>query len=531
MFKKFLGVILAIILIVGSVVAVPAFAASDVTIQTNLEDGVTLKGSKKTFEVIARDAHGNKISSSATLNGEDIPVEWDDDVKTSFKLTFTEEGENEIIISAGGATKTLNVTYQKAEAGDVIGQATYCIELFTLGHNYLIEPTLVDIKEGENAAYALKAFIESNGYAMDYTGNIEDSFYLSGVESDTKTLEVPLAHNCPDYIIELLEQKYMYPDDERWEADWLGEFDYTYGSGWMYAVNGTFANVGFGNYYLSDGDVVRVQFTLCYGPDIGDNMMGGEPAYTVQNRDRLTALIAEINGSIVKDNAKVIAAKEQAFATVSLLNCTEDDITDAYNALNEIYVEEKRIAENTEIKIEDKATGIKLEAADGVFPKNTEIKLKKADDNTEKTASDALGEKAEKFVAYDITAMCHSSAVQPNGKVKVTFNIPENFDMSRVALVYIDDNGGLEEIASKIDSAAKTITAELEHFSTYAVIETAEKKTDTTNIKTETNDTVKTDDNTSPKTGDSAAPYVAVTMLFALVCVALSVSKAKKNEI
>ena len=134
-------------------------------------------------------------------------------------------------------------------------------------------------------------------------------------------------------------------------------------------------------------------------------------------------------------------------------------------------------------------------------------------------------------MAYDITAMCHSSAVQPNGKVKVTFNIPENFDMSRVALVYIDDNGGLEEIASKIDSAAKTITAELEHFSTYAVIETAEKKTDTTNIKTETNDTVKTDDNTSPKTGDSAAPYVAVPMLFALVCVALSVSKAKKNEI
>ena len=529
MFKKFLGIILAIILIVGSVVAVPAFAAGNVTIKTNLEDGATLKGSKKTFEVIARDAECKKISSTATLNGEAIPLEWDDDVKTSFKLTFTKEGKNEIIISAGGATKTLNVTYQKVEAGDVIGQATYCIELFTLGHNYLIEPTLVDIKEGENAAHALKAFIESNGYAMDYTGNIEDSFYLSGVESDAKTLEAPLAHNCPDYIMEILEQRYMYPEDERWDADWLGEFDYTYGSGWMYAVNGTFANIGFGNYYLSDGDVVRVQFTLCYGPDIGDNMMGGEPAYTVQNRDRLTALIAEINGSIVKDNTKVITAKEQAFATVSLLNCSADDITDAYDALNKVYSEEKRIAENTEIKVEDKTTGILLEAADGVFPKNTEIKVQKADDATNKTATEALVEKAEKFVAFDITAICDNSAVQPNGKVKVTFNIPENFDIRRVALVYIDDNGGLEEINSKIDSVAKTITAELEHFSTYAVIETAEKKSDTINTKTD--DTAKTDNNTSPKTGDNAAPYIAATMLFALICLALSVAKAKKNEI
>lgn len=530
MFKKFLGVILAIILIVGSVIAVPAFAESDVTIQTNLKDGETLKGSKKTFEVIARDDQGNKISSTATLNGEDIPVEWDDDVKTSFKLTFTEEGENEIIISAGGATKTLNVTYQKAEIGDVIGQATYCVELFTLGHNYLIEPTLVDIKEGENAAYALKAFIEGNGYAMDYTGNIENSFYLSGIESDTKALEVPLAHNCPDYIMELLEQKYMYPDDERWDADWLGEFDYTYGSGWMYAVNGTFANVGFGNYYLSDGDVVRVQFTLCYGPDIGDNMMGGEPAYTVENRDRLTALIAEINGSIVRDNDRVIAAKEQAVATVSLLNCSAEDILSAYNALNAVYIEEKTIAENTKIKFEDETTGAVFEAEDGVFPKNTELKIVELKAAALENANKALKNLAEASVVYDIIALCNGEAVQPEGKVKVAFKIPEKFDINRVAVVYIDEMGGTEKLAAVIDKEKKIATVELEHFSTYAIIETAEKKSDATNIKTETNNTEKSDNNTSPKTGDSAAPYVAVTMLFALVCVALSVAKAKKYE-
>lgn len=538
MIKRILGIILVLTVVFCVVSAIPASAASGVTIKTNLEDGALLKGSKKTFEVIARDADGNKVDSSATLNGEPIPLEWDDDVKTSFKLTFTKEGENEIIITAGGATKTLNVTYQKAQVGDVIGQATYCVELFTLGHNYLIEPTLVDIKEGENAAQALKTFIESNGYAIDYTGTIEDTFYLSGVESDTNALDVPLAHNCPEYILELLSEKGFWPDDERWDADWLGEFDYTFGSGWMYAVNGTFANVGFGNYYLSDGDVVRVQFTLCYGPDIGDNMMGGEPVYTVENRDKLTALIAEINSSIVKDNANVLAAKEEAFATISILNCSSDDITAAYNALNGVYVAEKKIAENTEIKHEDKETGISFEAADGVFPKNTQLKIEKANDDINKAVTTALNGKVDNFVAFDITATCQNVAVQPNGKVKATFKIPEKFDLNRVAVVHIDDKGGIEELTAVIDKVSKTVLVELEHFSTYAVVEKTEKKNETikpsdtntkTEIKTETTD--KTNKTTSPKTGDSVVWYIAISILSFMMCVALLVSGKNKNEI
>lgn len=536
MIKRILGIILVLTVVFCAISAIPASAASDVTIKTNLEDGALLKGSKKTFEVIARDADGNKVDSSATLNGEPIPLEWDDDVKTSFKLTFTKEGENEIIITAGGATKTLNVTYQKAQAGDVIGQATYCVELFTLGHNYLIEPTLVDIKEGENAAQALKTFIESNGYAIDYTGTIEDTFYLSGVESDTNVLDVPLAHNCPEYILELLSEKGFWPDDERWDADWLGEFDYTFGSGWMYAVNGTFANVGFGNYYLSDGDVVRVQFTLCYGPDIGDNMMGGEPVYLVENRDKLTALIAEINSSIVNDNANVIAAKEEAFATVSTLNCSAEDISAAYNALNDVYVAEKKIAENTEIKHEDTETGTSLEAADGVFPKNTQLKIEKANDDINKAVTTALNGKVDNFVAFDITATCQNVAVQPNGKVKATFKIPEKFDLNRVAVVYIDDKGGIKELTAVIDKVSKTVLVELEHFSTYAIVEKTEKKNETvkpsdtkTEIKTETTD--KTNENASPKTGDSVVWYIAISTLSFMICVALLVSRKNKNEI
>ena len=53
----------------------------------------------------------------------------------------------------------------------------------------------------------------------------------------------------------------------------LGEFVITNGSGWMYSVNNVFPNVGFADTYLSDGDIVRVQFTLGYGADIAASVL------------------------------------------------------------------------------------------------------------------------------------------------------------------------------------------------------------------------------------------------------------------
>ena len=37
----------------------------------------------------------------------------------------------------------------------------------------------------------------------------------------------------------------------------------------MFCLKNVFPNVGFADSYLSEGDVVRVQFTLAYGSDIG----------------------------------------------------------------------------------------------------------------------------------------------------------------------------------------------------------------------------------------------------------------------
>lgn len=87
----------------------------------------------------------------------------------------------------------------------------------------------------------------------------------------------------------------------------------------MYSVNNVFPNVGFADTYLSDGDIVRVQFTLGYGADIGGfGAMGTsipnvekQPKsgyFSVANKDSLTKAIERTiySGLITRSNVKCI---------------------------------------------------------------------------------------------------------------------------------------------------------------------------------------------------------------------------------
>ena len=119
-------------------------------------------------------------------------------------------------------------------------------------------------------------------------------------------------------------------DYEENSEGYLGEFVYTNGSGWMYSVNHVFPNVSFADTYLSDGDVVRVQFTLAYGADIGGaSAMGGSlpgggqtPSayYDVADKDALTAQIAAARASGRMGEAAVSAAYKEAVRTAATLN-------------------------------------------------------------------------------------------------------------------------------------------------------------------------------------------------------------------
>ena len=275
-----------------------------VTLETTLEDGITQRNSRMTFDVFAKDGDGNKLPASEVtvlLNGDPVSVNWDDDTKTSYTLHFTKEGVNTVVVKAHKSSLTYTITYVKAEPGDVVGKAVFTVEALSLGGGYIIEPCYVDIIEGENAAQALARLLEERGFTYSNTGSLESGFYLSHIQGDALAGIDPTGDSIPQALREKLEEK-NFDIQTRTDETSLGEFDYTSASGWMYCLKNVFPNVGFADSYLSEGDVVRVQFTVAYGSDIGGGfaMGSGDSAgyFDMANKDALTRRVAAINAEI-----------------------------------------------------------------------------------------------------------------------------------------------------------------------------------------------------------------------------------------
>lgn len=346
-------------------------AAGGPSLQTTLQDNMIQKGSKKTFDVWACNGSGEKIKATVKFNGKKLDPTWDDNEKASYTLLFTKEGENIVEVSAssdGGKKKelTYHITYQKAKPGEAIGRAVWSVEAFTLGCGYLIYPVEMAIYEGETAADQLIRLLHENGFVAYYGGTTKSSFYLayiadgtaaqssysgykkSGVAASPQKLNI--SPSIPSLLTPYLEQSMTYFEPEDYEKNWkgyLGEFAITNGSGWMYCVNNIFPNVGFADSYLSDGDVVRVQFTLGYGADIGGAAaVGGETEtgepmpsgfYSVANKDVLTAAIAKARSSDLLTKANMKKAYTAALQNVMTLNASQKTVNAAVNALNDAF--------------------------------------------------------------------------------------------------------------------------------------------------------------------------------------------------
>ncbi len=123
-----------------------------------------------------------------------------------------------------------------------------------------------------------------------------------------------------------------------------------------------------------------------------------------------------------------------------------------------------------------------VEAAPDTFPADTQVKLEAlAADTLSAPVKNALQKLAQKFVAYEITAITENdAAVQPDGTVKATFAIPAAYDLDKVAVLYVSPDGKTETIPSTVDRVNGQIIAELSHFSTYVVAELNEATASTT---------------------------------------------------
>ena len=107
----------------------------------------------------------------------------------------------------------------------------------------------------------------------------------------------------------------------------------------------------------------------------------------------------------------------------------------------------------------------------GVFEPGTQVTCAPVtDDATLEQVKDALDDVAKDFVVFDANAVYREEAVQPNGTVKITFAVPDGYS-DNLAVFFIAEDGTIEEIESTYDPATNTVTAVLEHFSLYALVD------------------------------------------------------------
>ena len=193
--------------------------------------------------------------------------------------------ENNIIAALNKALAAM-----QAIPADHAGQIEVAVSMDanTLSLGYLIKPTLVTVDDRTPASVVITDLLRENGYDWENTGSITNSFYLAGVKPVNQTKA-----KIPQYILDHAGSVNMGDSSDKT----LSEFDYHNMSGWMYSVDNDFPGVGASSWQMSDGEVMRWQFTVWgYGADLNaDNSAWGSSSIVdVGDKGSLTWAVAEL---------------------------------------------------------------------------------------------------------------------------------------------------------------------------------------------------------------------------------------------
>lgn len=223
-----------------------------------------------------------------------------------------------LLTAAGMTVCGFAATASAEDAPD--GYVTVTAEKFTIGQGYISAPKKVPFYEGETGLDIIKKAVGEDKVIVT-----ESSYgdYISGFYDDDSG-SVVLA----DCIAEKVTADSL---TGRASEGALSEFDYSPTSGFMFILNNESAPVGISSYEPTDGDVVRIQFSIYgYGSDIGtdNSSWGGEPSLIPEtDRDELTKLIAEALEADIDCEAEV--------AVISDLDSTQSDLDEAVKSLSE----------------------------------------------------------------------------------------------------------------------------------------------------------------------------------------------------
>lgn len=332
-----------------------------------LRDELVCKGNLYTFSISAKNGLGQKLDDNAitfavdfdasdgvenfeTATSSEISFVWHDAVKSSYRICFT-AGRYKHALSKPTilrvtatygkytASQDYVITYIGPDSDGKIGSVTLSIEAFTISCGYILPPTKVDIYNGHGFAQYLCDIIKQHGWTYTNTGSIDDGFYLAqigGLSLENNRIDKSLLEHMNNDGYKDLLNSIAPAADGKYN---LGEFDFASGSGWMYSVNGEFPNYGFSDYYPQDGDVVRVQFTLCLGKDLGGSDAVGFGGKNYADNHPNYAKIHPFVADIVNNNyfGKSDELLNSVLNKVGKWNVEQKTIDDCIAELNKFY--------------------------------------------------------------------------------------------------------------------------------------------------------------------------------------------------
>lgn len=231
--------------------------------------------------VQATDYEGNYISSERIevwLNGRLIHKQTGD-ARPEYELHFEppnvgDTARYHVEVRAwdgkGNSTyKIYDLNYRTVSEGDHLGSVSIVLDATTVGLG-ILDSAVYDIAQGDTVASVVKKFIEEYGYEAVYDPT---TFYLR------ELIRGDLCYyaKVPDALWDMVVNRDGIPASYPADRDSLGEFDFTYGSGWMYSINGqVYPGRSMAAYTLDKNTTIYIRFTLAYGKDIsGYDALGG----------------------------------------------------------------------------------------------------------------------------------------------------------------------------------------------------------------------------------------------------------------
>ena len=242
------------------------------SVATDLTDGETVSASYRTFYVQAWDYQGNVLPSSSVEvlgNGQKLySVSTDGEGIIAYRMELTET-ENTVDIkvtdSEGWSYTLPQYRIIRSEDGEEqpAGTVNISIEAGSVGLGTILSSTPAEFYQGEQLSSVVLRLLQNTGFDWRNNGSATGGFYLKAIGRGG----IAAGAAIPDDLMEHLKKVNCQLSSH--DANWIGEFDFTMNSGWMYFVNGEYMNVGMSSCFPGDGDEVRLRFTLYSGADLG----------------------------------------------------------------------------------------------------------------------------------------------------------------------------------------------------------------------------------------------------------------------